>query len=38
MVTRSSTTLTPILFPPPAFEKNERPSSAARALSALPMN
>ena len=32
-VTRSSTTFSPILLPPPGFEKNERPSSAARALS-----
>ena len=38
MVTRSSTTFMPILFPPPAFEKNERPSSALRAFIADVMN
>ena len=30
-VTRSSTTFMPILLPPPALEKNDRPSSALRA-------
>ena len=34
IVTRSSTTFCPILFLPPGIEKNERPSSAVRALNA----
>ncbi len=33
-VTRSSATFIPILFPPPGFVKNDRPSSAARAFAA----